>query len=141
MTTATYNKFNAFARDLVAGTHHVGSDTFRVMLSNTAPSASLSVAADVTEIAAGNGYPAGGNVVALTVSLTGGTAKVSPPATTVFTASGGNIGPFQYAVLYNDTAAGKPLVGWWDYGMSTTIRDTDDLTINFDTVGGLLTVT
>jgi hypothetical protein len=25
------------------------------------------------------------------------------------------IGPFQYAVLYNDTHASDALIGWWEY--------------------------
>lgn len=60
----------------------------------------------------------------------------------VFTASGGAIGPFRYAVLYNDspTTPAKPLIAWWDYGSSITLNSAETLTADFDQVNGLLTV-
>ncbi|MGA0806708.1 MAG: hypothetical protein ACO3PV_09385, partial [Pseudohongiellaceae bacterium] len=85
-----------------------------VLLTNTAPAATNAVKTDITEISAGNGYTAGGSTAAVTSSAqTSGTYKLvlGDPAT--WTASGGSIGPFQYAVLYNDTAANdeiQPLV-------------------------------
>jgi hypothetical protein len=49
----------------------------------------------------------------------------------VFTASG-SVGPFQYAVLYNDTAASKNLVAWWDYGSAVTLNSGDTFTVKFN---------
>jgi hypothetical protein len=57
---ATFNKFNAFVEHLAEGVHNLQSHTLKVMLTNTAPVATNSVRADLTEIAAGNGYTAGG---------------------------------------------------------------------------------
>jgi hypothetical protein len=49
----------------------------------------------------------------------------------VFTANGGTIGPFQFAVVYNDTAANDNLVSWWDYGSPLTLNDTEAFTVDF----------
>jgi hypothetical protein len=57
---ATFNKFNQFVQDLATKVHNLNSDTIKVMLSNTAPVATNSVKANITEITAANGYPAGG---------------------------------------------------------------------------------
>ena len=58
--------------------------------------------ADITEITAANGYSAGGGA-----TTAAGRRQQAPPLTTtdvVFTASGGSINTFRYAVLYNATA-------------------------------------
>lgn len=96
--------------------------------------------ADVTEIAAGNGYVAGGLPVSISSSTqTAGAYKLIAADVTV-TASGGGVGPFRYGVLYNDTAAGKPLLGYFDYGVSYTLPDTQAFQFDFDPVAGLLTL-
>jgi len=76
------------------------------MLTNTAPAASNTIKANITEIGAGNGYAAGGGAAAfVSGNDTAGVYKLilSP---VVFTAGGGSIGPFEFAVLYNSTTAG-----------------------------------
>lgn len=141
---ASFNKFNSFVEYLAEGVMNLGSDTFKVMLTNTAPTASNSVKADLTEISAGNGYTAGGNTAAITSSSqTSGTYKLvlADPAT--WTASGGTIGPLRYAVLYDDTPSSpaKPLIGWWDYGSSITLNAGETFTVDFDGSTGVLTIT
>lgn len=136
---AVYNKFDQFARDVLDGKHNFSSDVFKVMLTNIAPLASDTVKSNLTEISAGNGYAAGGNTVPVTVSLSGGLARVSATST-VFTASGGPVGPLRYAVFYNSTSAGQPLISWWDYGSSETLQNTETFTISFDAVNGILDI-
>ena len=138
---AAFNKFNGFVEALAEKVHNLGSDTLKVMLTNTAPVATNSVKADLTEISAGNGYTAGGNTASVTSSAqTSGTYKLvlGDPAT--WTASGGSIGPFRYAVLYNDTAASKELIGWWDYGSSITLASGESFAVDFDPTTGVLTL-
>lgn len=140
---AAFNKFNQFVEDLAEKVHNLGSDTLKVLLTNTTPVATNSVKANLTEISAGNGYTAGGTAASITSSAqTSGTYKLVL-GDVVFTASGGSIGPFRYAVLYNDTptSPADPLIGWYDYGSSITLADTETLTVDFDATNGVLTLT
>lgn len=129
---ATFNKFNDFSEQLVNGVQDFDANTYKVMLVNSpAPVATDTIKSDLTEISAGNGYSAGGTATTIAVSETSGTTTVTGTQV-VFTASGGSIGPFRYVVLYNDTAASKNLVGWWDYGSSITLADTETFTVKFN---------
>lgn len=138
---ATYNKFQVFTKDLVNGAHNFGSNVFKVMLTNTAPVNTNAVKADLTDITAANGYPAGGSAMSMTVTTASGTAKVTG-GNVVFTASGGSFGPFRYAALYNDTqtSPAKPLVAWWDYGSSLSLNDTETFTVVPDATNGVYQV-
>lgn len=132
---ASFNKYQQFVEDLGNKVHDlVGTnDTLKVALTNTAPNAAThAVLADITEISAGNGYSAGGTDAQNDGTETGGTLTVTG-VDVVFTASGGTIGPFRYAVLYNDTptSPADPLIGWWDYGSSITLADGETFTVNF----------
>ena len=51
----------------------------------------------------------------------------------VITASGGDVGPFRYVVLYNAATTPKdnPLVGYWDYGSEITLADGETFTLEF----------
>ena len=49
----------------------------------------------------------------------------------LITAAGGEIGPFRFAVLYNETPAGEPLIGWWDYGSEITLHEPESFAVNF----------
>jgi len=136
---AAYNKFNCFVKDLIEKKHNFASDTFKIALTNTPPSAANTVLADITQIAAGNGYVTGGNAMTITDSLSGGIAKVSG-ANVVFTAAGGSIGPFRYAVFYNSTAVGGPLIAWFDYGSSVTLNNTETVTVAPDPTNGVFQI-
>ena len=139
---AAFTKFNAFVENLAEGKFNLGTDTLKVYLSNTTPDAAAdAVKADLAEISAGNGYTAGGNTASITSSAqTSGTYKLvlGDPAT--WTASGGSIGPFRYAVLYSDTAANDELLGVWDYGSAITLADGESFAVDFDPSTGVLTL-
>jgi hypothetical protein len=130
---ATYNKFNDFTEQLNRGSHNFGSDVYKVMLTNSAPTAANAAKADITEITAGNGYTAGGGTTTITVSETSGTTTISG-SQVVFTASGA-MATFRYAVLYNDTTStpvNKPLVAWWDYGAGVSLTSGEAFTVKFN---------
>lgn len=138
---AAFNKFDSFVEAVAEKAHNLGSDTLKVMLTNSAPVATNTQKSDLTEISAGNGYTAGGTAATISSSAqTSGVYKLVL-ADVVFTASGGSIGPFRYAVLYNDTATNDELIGYWDYGSALTLADGESLTVDFDATNGVLTIT
>jgi hypothetical protein len=132
---AAFVKFQQFVEDLGKGVHNLDTGALKILLSNDAPSAANdAVKADLTsELSTGGGYTSGGAALAsVDFEQTGGTAALSA-ADLVFTASGGTIGPFRYAVLYNDTptSPADPLIGYWDHGSSITLADGETFTVDF----------
>ena len=137
---ASFNKLNSFVEDIAEKVHNLGSDTLKVALTNSSPGATDGQLSDITEISAGNGYSAGGSTASISASAqSGGTYKLTLGDVT-FTASGGSIGPFQYAVLYNDTASNDELIGWWDNGSAVTLSDGESFTGDFDASSGVLEI-
>ena len=136
---ATFNKFNCFVEDLAEKVHNLASDTLKVALTNTAPVATNTVLANITQISAGNGYTTGGaTTTQASSSQSSGTYKLVLNDVT-FTATG-TVGPFRYAVLYNDTPAGDPVIGWYDYGSAVTLSNNETFTVDFDPTSGALTL-
>lgn len=136
---ATFNKFEGFVGALGLKLLDLNVDTLKVFLTNSAPSASLdNVYADLTDLTTANGYTAGGADSLNTYSETGGVGTLAG-TDIVWTAAGGSIGPFRYAVLYDDTATAKQLIGWWDYGSAITVLDTETFTVDFG--ASILTLT
>lgn len=137
---ATFNKFDCFVENLAEKVHNLGSDTLKIMLTNSAPSAANTVKTDITEISAGNGYTAGGHSTsASSSSQTSGVYKLIL-SDVVITASGGSIGPFRYIVLYNDTSTSDSLIGYADYGSSITVQSGETFTVDFDATNGAIQI-
>ena len=133
---ATYVKFLDFSEQLVRGVHDWDAHTFKIALTNTLPvntQTSLDTVTNNPAPAAANGYTAGGTATTIAVSETTGTTTVTGTQV-VFTASGGTLGPFRYAILYNDTATSPAdaLIAWWDYAASVTLNDTETFTVKFN---------
>lgn len=142
---ASFVKFNQFVADLASGVHQLQTGTthvLKVALTNTAPLASNSVLADITQVANGNGYTTGGiSVGTITGAQTSGTFKLTGGTDPVWTAS--SVGfTARYAVLYNDTPTSPtdPLIGWWDYGSSVTLAAGETFTVDLDQANGILTL-
>lgn len=117
MATSAWNKFDDFSEQLVRGVHDFDANTFKVVLTNSAPSAGNTILTDITQIANGGGYTTGGETTTISISETSGTTTVSGTEI-VWTGSGAGFGPFRYAVLYNDssTSPADALIAWFDYG-------------------------
>lgn len=118
---ATAQIVNSFTEAVAEKIHNLASDTLKFMLTNTAPSLANTVKTDITEIAAGNGYTAGGAAVTVSSSSQSGGAYSLVLNDCTFTAAGGSFAAFRWGVLYNDSAAGKELIGFVDYGTSYTL--------------------
>jgi len=133
---ATFNKFNQFVEDKNHGKHDFSNDTIMVALTNTLPVAGNSILANITQVSYTN---LSSRVLSLDSSgQAGGVYKVSFDDLTL-SASGGSVGPFRYAVIYNDSQAtpAKPLIGWYDRTASVTLGDGESILLDLDQVNGL----
>jgi hypothetical protein len=134
---AVFNKFDSFVEAVAEKVHNLGSDQLTIALTNTAPVAGNSLLANITEITYTNLSTR--NLTTTASSQTGGLYKLVVSDITL-TSTGGSTWPFRYVVVYNSTAAGGPLIGFFDYGSSITLLSGESLTVDFDQVNGLLTI-
>lgn len=129
---AAYNKFQQTVEDWMEGVYTASTDQFTVALTNSAPVATNTVLANITEIAYTNLSSRN-----LTTSSSGQTSGTFTQlfADLVLTSTGGSTGPFRYVVLYNNTPASPldPLLCWYDYGSALTLAAGETLTLDFTT--------
>jgi hypothetical protein len=133
---AAFNKFNSFVADCANKVHNLASDTLQIALcaSANAPVATNTVLANLTQASYTN---LSSQVVTTTSSIqTGGLYKLICQDL-VMTASGA-VGPFRYAVLFNQTSTNDALIGFWDYGADTTLAAGETFTVDLDQVNGVL---
>ena len=86
--------------------------------------------ADLDEITAENGYD-GPISIGNSIEETDGVVSLSGAADIEINATG-DIGPFRYIVLFNDTPETPvidPLIGYYDYGETVTIHNQEKLII------------
>jgi hypothetical protein len=140
---ATYQKFQSFTEQQLIAPCDFNTDTFKFALTNTAPNlAADDFFNDIVEIAAGNGYVAGGLTISgFAASRTGGVTKILCDDE-VLTATGA-IGPFRYVVLYKSTgvASTSTLIAMWDYGSAVTMANGETFTFDVSAVNGLFSLT
>jgi hypothetical protein len=139
---AALQKFNSFGTHCLRALHNFDTHEYRLALTNIAPNATDLAFADLgTPISStGNGYPAGGGLLVVTLTTAGAVAKVAI-ADYTFTAAGGSpIGPFRYGAIYNNTGTAKSLVGWFDHGASVTLATGETFKADFDQANGAFTL-
>lgn len=131
---AAFNKFNLTVEDWLKGATAYNSDTFKALLTNTAPVATNHVYGDISanELASGNGYTTGGATVTISsVTNSSGTETVVATAASPTWTGTGSMGPFRYVVIYDSSATTKTLQCWFDFGSSITLASGDTFTLNF----------
>lgn len=128
---ATYNKFHNFVQDLAHKVHNLSTDQLKVALTNTAPVASNSVLANLTGVLGTTNLLGATpfNITTVSAVQTNGIFELVVDDL-LLTASGGSVGPFQYVVLYNDTAVNDPLIGWWVYTSPVTLANGETFLID-----------
>jgi hypothetical protein len=133
---AAFTKFNSFVEALAEKSHNLGSDQLTVALTSVAPVATNSILTDLDEIS----YTglSSRNVTTSTSAQTSGTYKLV--CTDLVLTASATVETFRYVVLYNNTATNDELIGWWDYGSSVTLLNTETFTIDFDGTNGVLTI-
>lgn len=148
MPNVAFNYFDCFVGDLGLKLHNLNTDTLKVYLSNEQPLAADTVykangggAGGPDDLITENGYTAGGEDSQNTYSQTGGVGTcggtdIEWTATAANDATG--IGPFKFAVLYNFSATGKNLIGWWEYPSNITALEGEKFT--FDVLTSLFTL-
>lgn len=112
------------------------NDTFKIILMQSGFTFDIDnheEYADVSgnELANGNGYTTGGNTlagVAVTEDDVDDRCEITWSNTT-WTAGGGPIGPASGAIIYDDTVAGDPIVGYIDFGADYTQPDGGTVTV------------
>jgi hypothetical protein len=127
---------NRYKLELLKGTIHFNSDTFKCILMGTSfvyNPATHGLYADVSasQLATGGGYTAGGATMA-GVSVTQDDTANKGVVTwnnVTWTASGSDIGPAIGAIIYDDTHANDVVVGYFDFGSSKTTLDGGVFTI------------
>ncbi len=132
---ATYTKFNCFIADCAQKKHNiaVGGDQLKLALTNVAPVAGNTVLANITEISYTNL-----SARALTISAAGQTGGVFKCVVDDLTLNAtGDVGPFRYIVVYNDTATNDELVSFFDKGESITLHNGESMLADFDQTNGL----
>ena len=135
-----WSMFQSFPEALAEQVHDLENDTIKIALTNTLPVATQTTFDPVTNHpppAADNGYPAGGSAVSVWSSSQGDGAYKLVLNDLQFTADGGDLGPFRYLVLYNDSAENDEVIGWYDCQAPLTLVDEQTITLDFEDAGAI----
>lgn len=136
MAEGDFTFFDAFGADEANGTHDLDTHTFKVgIITNAggAPSQTQTTPAwgdfSANEVTTTANYSAGGpSVGVLTLSAVGATTTIDWTTDVAITGIAGGDANAYWGILYNDTAAGDPAVGFIDLGGPKTM--VSDLNIN-----------
>lgn len=123
---ATFNKFNCFTEDLCKKKHDLNADTIMVALTNSAPSATNTVLANITQISHAN---LSSRTISKSLSQSSGQTTLA--LTDLVLTASGTVPQWRYAVIYNETATNDELIGWVDYGSAVDMTNGQTMTLDF----------
>jgi len=127
---ATFQCVDEFANHLGQKLIDMDSDTWKGVLTNTAPTkAGTSVIGDITQIAGTGGY-APVSLASVTYAETGSGTGIWQFTSAAFawTASGAAFATARYVAIYDDTSSNDAVLGFVDIG-SFTLADGATLTV------------
>lgn len=130
---ATFVVTHEFANYLGDKIIDMNSDTFKAVITNTAPNQGTNqVLADLTQIAGTGGYAAA-TITSPTWTETGAGTGIWEWDCAAFswTASGADFATGRYIYIYDDTptSPADPLVGYLDYGSTFVVTNGNTLTV------------
>ena len=131
---ATFQVTDEFANYLASTkTIDLDADTFKAVLTNSAPTkAGTQVLADITQIAGTGGYAAA-TLSGVTFAETGAGTGIWQFTSSAFawTASGADFATARYIAIYDDTptSPADPVVGYLDYGSTFVVTNGNTFTV------------
>lgn len=142
---ATTTKIRDFVATCAAPVMALAGANLRIALSNTAPSAEASnplledngLLANVSQIPYTNysdDMATDRQLEGASASEVAGVFALDANDLTI-TAVGGDLAPWRWVYIYNDTAAGDPLIAVIDNGEAVTVREGDSHILRFAGVG------
>ena len=133
---AVLNKFQPFVAAAMNGVHDFSADTLMIALTNTVPTVAMATLSQITEIDYTN---LSSRVITTTSSTqTSGTYRLI--LVDLVLIASGTVPDFRYVVLYNDSAASKELIGWYDYASVVQMVATDTFTVDFSPTNGAISL-
>ena len=137
---ATFNKTDSSSYR-AATDCNLNTDSFKYVLTNTAPTANTSVLTDITEISPSANYPSGGVSVSTSFTETSGVSNLTAGGNVVITPDTGEIiGPFQYVALIDSTPADGPVISYWARNSAVTLDGDNNDTFTISPDGPLFTI-
>jgi hypothetical protein len=134
-----FTKIDKFLLNTWKKVFNLSTDQLKVALTNTLPTAStvnqysdLTAPLATTNLSGATPF----NLTTTSLTQTSGVTKLIIADLTL-TATGA-VGPFQYIVLYDDTATNKELIGFYDFGSPVTMANTNTFLIDFDNTNGVI---
>lgn len=132
-------KFDSFVAALANKVHDLSADSLMVALTAAAnpPLAANTVLADLTQISYAN--LADRSLSTISSAQVAGVYRLIVDDKTLV-AGAGNVGPFRYVIMYNDTPAGDPLICYWDLGFEITLAATEELVLDLHDTAGVFSL-
>ena len=130
---ATFNKFHSFSAAVANGVHNLGSNTFKLFFTNTEPDVTSD--ALLADIAGAITSPSLDSVTLSVTSSTQSGGVYNWVVSDKLVTASGSVGPFRYVGIYNDTATGDPVIGYYDRGSSLTLGSVETFLTDLDTTG------